>query len=384
MSSHRNVDLLNLDNVSENSFNDNQYSVEGRPISDVWSHFVKGGGKVKRNYSASCKYCPKTWNRVIPFKLKANLANECPGCHYSISRFYLDGINQQNSKTVKKKNDAQTLLSNFYESTVLTDQRKNSINKSLLLAFVCCGIPRNVVENPFFIELLKQLRPAYEPPSRKYLSEKLLTDEISLINSQLNTIFDSNDNLTLALDGWSDPKCNSIWNFLIYTSNRQQYLFSVENLPHSSHTGQFLAEKIKEILIKIGPQKFGAIVTDNGSNVKLAREIVSGVCLILDVLHSVNLISKDFLQHSFAKNHLSLCNKVIKFFKKSYQANNILNHYINNNNIAGGGLKKYCRTRWTSAYDTLSSFARLESCFILIVTENSDLIPNPIKEIQFF
>ena len=148
LSSPRNMDLLNLDNISENSFNNNQYLVAGRPVSNVWSHFVKGGGKVKRNYSASCKYCPKTWNRGTPFKLKAHLANEWPGCHYSISRFYLDGINQQNSKIVKKQN-AQSLLSDFYESTVLTDQRKISINKSLLLAFVCCGIPWNVVENPF-------------------------------------------------------------------------------------------------------------------------------------------------------------------------------------------------------------------------------------------
>ncbi|CAH1769096.1 5608_t:CDS:2, partial [Entrophospora sp. SA101] len=103
--------------------------------------FLKSGSnreeKTKGHYSASCKYCPKTWNCGTPFKLKAHLANECPSCHYSISHFYLDGINQQSSKIVKKQN-AQTPLSKFYESAVLTDQRKYSINKSLLLAFICC------------------------------------------------------------------------------------------------------------------------------------------------------------------------------------------------------------------------------------------------------
>ena len=54
LSSSRNIDLLNLDNISENSFNNNQY-LAGRPISDVWSHFVKGEEKVKGHYSASCK-----------------------------------------------------------------------------------------------------------------------------------------------------------------------------------------------------------------------------------------------------------------------------------------------------------------------------------------
>ena len=29
-------------------------------------------------------------------------------------------------------------------------------------------------------------------------------------------------------------------------------------------------------------------------------------------------------------------------------------------NISGGGLKKYCETRWTSSYETISSVVRLQ------------------------
>ena len=68
-----NLQTLNLDNISENSFNNNQH-LAGCPISDVWSHFVKGEEKAKGHYSASCKSCPKTWNHRTPFKLKAHLA----------------------------------------------------------------------------------------------------------------------------------------------------------------------------------------------------------------------------------------------------------------------------------------------------------------------
>jgi hypothetical protein len=137
-----NLQTLNLYNISEISFNNNQELATGtgRPVSDVWLHFIKGREKVKGHYSASCKYCPITSNCGIPFKLKAHLANECPGCHYSISHFYLDEINNQQYNEMNRKQNAQTLLSNFYESIVLTDQRKNSIDKSLLQAFVCCGI----------------------------------------------------------------------------------------------------------------------------------------------------------------------------------------------------------------------------------------------------
>ena len=88
-----NLQTLNLDNISENSFNNNQELATGTgcPVSDVWLHFIKGREKVKGHYSASCKYCPKTWNRGTPFKLKAHLASECPGYHYSIYFSFLFG-----------------------------------------------------------------------------------------------------------------------------------------------------------------------------------------------------------------------------------------------------------------------------------------------------
>ncbi|CAH1770027.1 11373_t:CDS:1, partial [Entrophospora sp. SA101] len=42
--------------------------------------------------------------------------NECPTCHYSISHFYLDEINnQQSNECNKQKQKCQALLSNFYE-----------------------------------------------------------------------------------------------------------------------------------------------------------------------------------------------------------------------------------------------------------------------------
>ena len=38
------------------------------------------------------------------------------------------------------------------------------------------------IENPFFVELLKTLRPAYEPPSRDILSGCLLAQETAFVN----------------------------------------------------------------------------------------------------------------------------------------------------------------------------------------------------------
>jgi len=45
----------------------------------------------------------------------------------------------------------------YYSPIYLQDGRKKEINH----AFVCCGISFAVIENPFFIEMLKILQPGY-------------------------------------------------------------------------------------------------------------------------------------------------------------------------------------------------------------------------------
>jgi len=66
------------------------------------------------------------------------------------------------------------------------------------------------------------------------------------------------------------------------------------------------------------------------------------------------------LDHSFPNRILKYCNILCRFFKTSHQGGNLLNEYIKEMNITGGSLKKYCETRWTSSYETISSVARLQ------------------------
>jgi hypothetical protein len=67
----------------------------------------------------------------------------------------------------------------------------------LIKAFVCAGIPFSSIQNPYFVELLQQLRPAYHPPSSEVLSGRLLDNEVALVNQKLNNILERDNNLTL-------------------------------------------------------------------------------------------------------------------------------------------------------------------------------------------
>lgn len=91
-----------------------------------------------------------------------------------------------------------------------------------------------------------------------------------------------------------------------------------------SHTGDFLAEKIDEVLIKIGPSKFSAIISDNGSNVRKARDIIVNKYPMIEnvrcISHCINLMCCDVVAHPFAEKILKKVNILGAFFKNNARA----------------------------------------------------------------
>ncbi|GET50762.1 ribonuclease H-like domain-containing protein [Rhizophagus irregularis DAOM 181602=DAOM 197198] len=49
--------------------------------------------------------------------------------------------------------------------------------------------------------------------------------------------------------------------------------------------------------------------------------------------------------------------------------------------IKGGGLKGYCQTRWTTAFDCISSVLKCEDALKNIVIDNPDYLKKNIKDI---
>lgn len=170
------------------------------------------------------------------------------------------------------------------------------------------------------------------------------------------------------MDGWSNPKQESLWNFVIHTPDHKDYLYEIKNLSNNSHTGEFLKSQILSIIEEIGYEKFSAIVTDGGSNVQKARDLISetfpNILNIRCIAHCLHLISKDIISHSFAKNIINNCNILVRFFGASHRVKDKLESMIEERNIIGGGLKSYVDTRWTTIYETLESVYRLRTCMI--------------------
>ncbi|GES77786.1 ribonuclease H-like domain-containing protein [Rhizophagus clarus] len=285
----------------------------GCPKKPIWRFFEQGDEVDKGHYIAMCLAYHSVREAV---KYMVEMREE-----------------SSNFTSTKRKGSQvekdQTTLANFYKNSELGNERKGVIDVALIKAFVCCDLPWHLIDHPFFIELLRQLRPNYNLPDRKTLINTLLTEKILRVSVKCYKLLDKEDYLTLVLDD-------------------------------------------------IGAQKFAGIVTDAGSNVHAARNLLSEkfphILNIRCIAHSLNLITKDLMKHAFAKRIIQWYMVIVTYFKKSHRPKELLDLKIQEKRILGGGLKTYLDTRWTTVHEMLDSISRLEICLKEIVNKNPNVI----------
>jgi hypothetical protein len=369
------------------------YTKSGRPLSGVWKHFNRGESKGDGHWEGTCQHCKKFYPRAKPNSLRAHLANNCKEVPEEWRRHfnYILVKNLNDIPTDKPLTNESDITQNWkkLETAVVnqsesmnTEMDMSIVDEAISLAFIMCGIPFRVINNPFFINALKILNPSYNAPSCKALSGRLLDTEVAKVNNKIDEIIEFTSNITLGLDGWTAPDGSSIWNFVILTPSREEYLYKLENFSDQSHTANFLANQIELVINHIGSKKISAIVSDSGANVALARRLIclkyKNIMNIRCIAHCYNLISKDIIRHTFAERMIQRANRIVQFFKRSHKAAAILKEKIKQHEISGGGLKTYIETRWVTVHECVSSIVRLKNCLEEIRDDHSDIITSPI------
>jgi replicative superfamily II helicase len=127
-----------------------------------------------------------------------------------------------------------------------------------------------------------------------------------------------------ALDGWTSGRHQSIWNFILLTPSRKEYLYQLSDLSLDSHTAEYLAVQIEEVIKKVGPERISAIVSDNAANVRKARAIINekypNIENVRCISHCINLIACNIVSHNFADRLLRRVNILTAFFRNSHMA----------------------------------------------------------------
>ncbi|CAB4488812.1 unnamed protein product [Rhizophagus irregularis] len=182
---------------------------KGRPPSDVWcNHMIQGNMQSRGHYSATCSYCRQYWRQGRPQVLSAHLANHCKKCPDDVSLYFAKIVGKNLAKEEEESADED-------ESDYPTKRVRQMGIKNF------------------------------------YGGDKIEKGR--------------------TLDGWTDPRGNSLWAFILLTPSRKEYLLQLENLSKNSHTAEYLSKVINDIICKVGISKIVAIVSDNAANVAELR-----------------------------------------------------------------------------------------------------------------
>lgn len=206
------------------SDNDDNEKNSGRPFTDIWKYIKRGKSHGNGHYGGTCNFCGKKWSRGKPASLRAHIANHCTSLEIpaDVRSYFIKIVANENEKKreyssnsesesnesrftkkqkTKNKKDKTSGFTNindhFQKKEKLNSSRVDEIESGLIRAFVCCGIPLWVIENPAMINLIKSLNANYDPPSRTRLTGNLLETEVAKVNARVNRIIEKNENITI-------------------------------------------------------------------------------------------------------------------------------------------------------------------------------------------
>jgi hypothetical protein len=184
----------------------------GRPFSEVWDqHMIKGSQASRGHYAATCSYCNLSWKQGKPQVLREHLANHCKKCPTDVSLYFAKIVGKAMGEKIgeddesasdleepPRKKQKQTSIQNFYSSEKKLEKGySDTIHRSVTKAFVMCNIPFSVIENPWFVDMIKTLQPSYVPPTRQVLGGTLLEAELSRSNIQVFNELSRESNCTI-------------------------------------------------------------------------------------------------------------------------------------------------------------------------------------------
>ena len=231
----------------------------GRPaLEDIRKHFEKVtevDEYHRKTPRQKCNYCGNDTVDLID-RLKDHLA-KCKKLPNNI---------KNSVSLITSKN-----WTNISESTSSEEQSLDKIDadKKLARFFYSTGIPFTVVENPYWLEFIKTIQPAYISPNRRNLANNLLDAEYQVEQQDLNTTL---ANITLASDGWSNIRRESVLNFVLCLP--KPVFYDAKYTGAESHTAEFIYQEFKSIIEDILPYLEEVYTFENAAHVSIMNALM--------------------------------------------------------------------------------------------------------------
>lgn len=191
--------------------------------------------------------------------------------------------------------------------------------------------------------------------------------------------------LSLICHGWVDEIGKGIINFVV-TSSKPIYFITC-NLEQEIDAGDYIGQKMLDVIEEFGSSKFTAIVANNDSNIKQAWRLVkqkySQIACVGCISYGMNMLCMDMLKIDVFKTTLQ---KVFKIIKHIQNSENILELFekqqIEHYGTTKCSLKMPSKTRLIGAILALNSFKSNKDALQGLVDNNvNSLDTNTTKDI---
>lgn len=324
-------------------------------LSDFWIGYLRSTEKNSHNrYYVKCKYCSLEdleGRKDLLLKHKA----ECP-----------QRTQWPQDERVIKRPAAQA-----NQPQITKFARKDSplnqsvIAEKLLKAVVSTSVPFTFVNDVYVRELFDYV--GVKIPNRDTLRCEIMPKVLEEVQSEQKEKIAQAEYVNVVIDGWTDSSHIYYVAVLLVFNNSCQYIGNL-NFGKVRHTADIIAKELIKMIKEYVPELYRvvSIVTDSASvmkatKVNIVKEIGS-MCALPCVLHILNLISKDVINHDSMQDLRKGATTVSTYFRKSHYWADKLKEWGEQNKVSGI-IKSYCETRWFSFFEMCESIADKEDWF---------------------
>ncbi|RVE40881.1 hypothetical protein evm_014470 [Chilo suppressalis] len=226
------------------------------------------------------------------------------------------------STDVYKKAPATNTKLTQYFHKLLSAKKSEHLNKMLVKIFTKSYLPFHLIESPELKEFIKELNPAYQLPSRKTLSNALMTNLYNQTKEKVKSELSQAERVCITTDGWTSAPNDNYLAVTVHFFNQQvelkSFLLECIQFP-DRHTAANLALELKRITdIWQITDKIVAVTSDKACNIKAAIRLNNegyrflshqmAPLLTIDYPDTINMTSEDI-------EVLESAIKILSFFK---------------------------------------------------------------------
>ncbi|KAL1914977.1 uncharacterized protein VTP21DRAFT_7682 [Calcarisporiella thermophila] len=231
-----------------------------------------------------------------------------PGTNYNISELARSDTIPSSSTTINLGKHKRILPEAAEEDITEVDEL-------LAKALFSEGVAFDFVENEYFRQFLKKIRPGYNPISRSRLADSILSKIFGDVKQELDQSLENSENICLLTDSTS-IRGEVVMIFVITTP--KPFFYDAIFTDANQYTGEYAANKISNTIRRIGPNKVKAVVTDNTATMKIAWSILekefSNLVCYGCALHATKLLLKDVLNLPWTVTIVGEVKAIAKWF----------------------------------------------------------------------